>query len=164
VYVYHFKITLLFQQRSVIRYYCFRGKTNAEIVTKLEQCYYQDALRLRAVEKWAAKFQAGQETVYDDERPGRPPQNDLSDAVLRFLEKQPHSSSREISKAKYSPRATIFRVADDLGLHFFAPRRIPYRLSDAQKADGVDLSQHMLDMMQGLGSKRQKYLITGDES
>jgi histone-lysine N-methyltransferase SETMAR len=39
-----------------------------------------------------------------------------------------------------------------------------HRLSDAQKADRVELSQHMLDMIQGLGPKRQKYLITGDES
>jgi hypothetical protein len=53
---------------------------------------------------------------------------------------------------------------DDLGLRFFAPRWIPYRLPDAQKADTAELSQHMLDMMQGLGPKQQKYLITRDES
>jgi hypothetical protein len=37
-------------------------------------------------------------------------------------------------------------------------------LSDAQKADRVELSQDMLDIMEGLGAKEQKYLITGDES
>jgi hypothetical protein len=40
---------------------------------------------------------------------------------------------------------------------------MPHRLSDAQKADRVELPQYMLDMMQGLGPKQQKYLITGDE-
>jgi hypothetical protein len=53
---------------------------------------------------------------------------------------------------------------DDLGLHFFAARRIPHRLSNAQKADGVELSQYMLEMMQGLAPKQQKYLITVNES
>jgi hypothetical protein len=149
-------MTLLFQQRSTIRYYRLRGKTNAQIVTKLEQGYHQDALRLRAVEKWAARFQASRETVKDDERPERPAQNDLGDAVLRFLEKQPHSSSCEINNALYWPRTTILRVLDDLGLRFFAPRWIPHRLSDAHKADRVELSQHMLDMIQGFGPKRQK--------
>jgi hypothetical protein len=91
-------MTLRFQQQSVIRYYCLRGKTNAQIITKLEQGYRQDAVRLRAVEKWAARFRVGRETVENDERPERPRQNDLGDAVLKFLEKQPHSSSREISK------------------------------------------------------------------
>jgi hypothetical protein len=39
-----------------------------------------------------------------------------------------------------------------------------HHLSDAQKADRVELPQYMLDMMNGLGPKQQKYLITGDES
>jgi hypothetical protein len=53
---------------------------------------------------------------------------------------------------------------DGLGLRYFATRWILHRLSDAQKADPVDLSQDMLDMMQGLGPKQQIYLITGDKS
>jgi hypothetical protein len=53
---------------------------------------------------------------------------------------------------------------DDLALRFFAPKWVPHRLSDTQKADRVELPQHMLDMMQGLGPKQPKYLITGDES
>jgi hypothetical protein len=154
-------MTLLFQQRSVIQHYCLREKTKAQIVTKLEQGHHQDALRFRAIEKWAGRFRAGWETVEDDERPGRPHQNDFCDAVLRFVERQPHSSSRAISKAVYSPRTKILRVLDDLGLRFFAPSWIPHCLSDVQKADGVELSQHMLDMMQGLGPKQQKYLMAG---
>jgi hypothetical protein len=59
---------------------------------------------------------------------------------------------------------TIFRVLDDLGLRFLAPRWIPHRLSGAQKADMVEFSQYMLDMIQGLGPKQHKYLITVDES
>jgi hypothetical protein len=93
-----------------------------------------------------------------------PPQNDLGDAVLVFHEKQPHSSSREISKALYSPRTAILRVLDDFGLHFFAPRWISHRWFDAQGGDRVELSQQWPDMMQGLGPKQQKYHITGDES
>jgi hypothetical protein len=148
----------------VIRYYCLRGRTNIPIVTKLKQDYHQDALHLWAVEKWAARFRAGLESLEDHERPGKRPENDLGDAVLKFLEKQPYSSSREISKVLYSPGTTILQVLDDLGLRFFAPRWISHRLSDAQLADTVELSQHMIDMMQGIGPKQQKYLITGDES
>jgi hypothetical protein len=131
---------------------------------KLEQGYHHDALRLRAVEKWAARFRAGRITVEDDERPGRHPQNNLGDAFVRFLEKQPHALSREISNAVYSSQTTILRVLDDLGLRFFAPKWIPHRLSDVQKADEAELSQRMFDVMQGLGPERQKYLITGNES
>jgi hypothetical protein len=133
-------MSVLFQQRSVIRYYCLRGKTNIQIVTKLVQGYHQDALHLRAVQKWAARFGAGRETVEDNEKPGRSPQNDLGDAVLRFLEKQPNSCSREISKVLCSPQTTILRILDDFGLRFFAPTWIVHRLRDAQKADSVEFS------------------------
>jgi histone-lysine N-methyltransferase SETMAR len=37
-------------------------------------------------------------------------------------------------------------------------------LSDAQTADRVEFSERMLNMVQGLPPKQQKYLITGDES
>jgi hypothetical protein len=37
-------------------------------------------------------------------------------------------------------------------------------LSDAQKADRVELSQYLLDMMVGLDPKQQKYLMTADGS
>jgi hypothetical protein len=67
------------------------------------------------------RFRASRETVEDDERLGSLFQNDFGDAVLKFLEKQPHSSSREISKALYSPGMTILLVLNDLGLRFFAP-------------------------------------------
>jgi hypothetical protein len=52
-------------------------------------------------------------------------------------------------------------MLDDLGLRFITQRWVPRRLSDARTADMVELSQHMLDVMQGLGPKRQKNLITG---
>jgi hypothetical protein len=62
-----------------------------------------------------------EQAVEDDERPGRPYQNDIGDTVVRSIERQLHSSSPEIGKALYSPRTTILRVLDNIGLHFFAP-------------------------------------------
>jgi histone-lysine N-methyltransferase SETMAR len=157
-------MSLLLQQRSVVRYYCLRLKSNREILAKLQLAYHEDALCLRAVEKWAARFRAGQETVDDETRPGRPAISDLSEAILQFLERQPHSSSRDISKALYLPKTTVLRIMHEIGLHFFAPRWVPYRLSDAQKADRVTICKNLIDMMISLGPKQAKYLITGDES
>jgi hypothetical protein len=54
---------------------------------KLAKGYGLDALCLRAVQKWAARFRAGEHDVEDDDRSGPPPQTDLCDAILRFLEK-----------------------------------------------------------------------------
>jgi hypothetical protein len=104
------------------------------------------------------------ETFEGDEKPGRPPENDFSGTVLRFLERQHRSFSRQISKALYSPWTTILRVSDNLKLRFFARRWISQRLFGEQKAETVELSQYMLDMMQRLGPKQQKYLMIREES
>jgi hypothetical protein len=80
-------MSLLSQQRSIIRYFVLRGKSNQQIAAKLAKGYGWDALCLRAVRKWATRFRAGKHDVEDDDRFGRPHQTDLCDVVLRFIEK-----------------------------------------------------------------------------
>jgi transposase len=80
-------MSLLLQQRYVIRYFVLRGKSNQQIAAKLAKGYGLDALCLRAVQKWAVGFRAGQHDVENDDRSGRPPQTALCDALLCFLEK-----------------------------------------------------------------------------
>jgi histone-lysine N-methyltransferase SETMAR len=155
---------LKIQQRSVIRYYCLREKSNKQIREKLKQAYPRDAFTLRAVEKWAARFRSGQTTVKDEPRSGRPADTDFGDAVRRLLEEQPRASSRDISKALCSPRTTVLRVLRELGLQFFSARWVPHRLTDEQKHMRVEISQEILDMINRLGPRQRDYLITGDES
>jgi histone-lysine N-methyltransferase SETMAR len=148
----------------VIRYFLLCQKSNQQIAAKLAKGYGQDALCLRTVQKSAAQFRAGQENVEDDERSARPPQTDIRDVILRFLEKNPHSSSRNISKALFIPKATILRLLTDLGLKFHQARWIPHRLSEQQKADRVAISQEMQQTMNDLARKSHEYLITGGET
>jgi transposase len=95
------------QQRSVIRYFVLCGKSNHQIAAKLATGYGLDALCLTAVQKWAARFRAGQYNIEDDNRSGRPPQTDLCDAVLRFLEKK-RTSHREMLARRALPKKQQF--------------------------------------------------------
>jgi hypothetical protein len=126
--------------------------------------YGDDALSLKAIQKLATQFRARQNDVEDDERSGTPAQTDLRNAILRFLERNPHSSSGNVRKALFTPKMIICRLFTDLGLRFYKTCWIPHRLSEEQRADRVARSQDMLQMMKDLGSKQQKNLITGDES
>jgi hypothetical protein len=62
-------MSLLLQQRSVIRYFVLRGKSNQQIAAKLANGYGLDALCLRAVQKWArcpeikARFWEGEQQL-----------------------------------------------------------------------------------------------------
>jgi hypothetical protein len=100
-------MSLVLQQQSVIRYSWLRQKANAQSLARLEQAYQEDQLRIRAVAKSAGRFRRGEKSFEDEERSGRPAQNNFHEVVLFFLEEQSHSSSREISKAVCSPKTTI---------------------------------------------------------
>jgi hypothetical protein len=84
-------MSLLMQQRSVIRYFVLWQKSNQQIAAKLTKDYGQEEPCLRAVQKWAARFRVGEEDVEDDARPGGPPQIDICDVILHFLEKNQRS-------------------------------------------------------------------------
>jgi hypothetical protein len=122
-------MSLLMQQRLVIRYFVFCQKSNQQIADKIVKGYGWNALCLRTVQKWAARFRAGQKDVEDDERSRKPPQTDICDIILRFLEKNPHSLSRDISKAFLTSKTTILRLLADLELKFYQARCILHRLS-----------------------------------
>jgi hypothetical protein len=93
----------------VTRYFVLCQKSNRQIAAKLAKSYGQDAPCLRVVQKWAVRFRAGQKNVEVDEKSGKPPQTDIRDVILRFLEKNPHSSSRDISQPLLTPKTTILR-------------------------------------------------------
>jgi hypothetical protein len=100
-------MSLLLQQRFIIRCFVLRGESNQQIAAKLAKAYGLDALCLRALQKWAVRFRAGQHDVEDDDRSGRPRQTDLCDAVLRFPEKT-RTLHREMSVRRSQPRKQQF--------------------------------------------------------
>jgi hypothetical protein len=76
----------LMQRRSMIRYFALCQKLNQQIALKFAKVHGQDTLCLRAVAKWAVLFRAGQEDIERNQRPGRLPQLDNCDIILRFLQ------------------------------------------------------------------------------
>jgi histone-lysine N-methyltransferase SETMAR len=78
--------------------------------------------------------------------------------------KKPHSSSRDVSKALFAQKTTILRVFTGLGLRFYKTRWSPHKLSEEQNVDRVTVAQDMLQVMQDLGPKQRKYLITGGKT
>jgi hypothetical protein len=139
-------------------------KRNAAIPVKFPKGNHESAWHIRAVEKWAARFRGGQNSIQDEARPEKPLETDFRNAVVRFLEKQSHSSSWEMSKALCWPKTAVLRGLDDLGLHFLAPRRIPYHLPEPYKAERVQVCEDTLQIIKSLGLQYHKYLLTGNES
>jgi hypothetical protein len=109
-------------------------------------------------------FASGQQDPEDDERSERPPQKDICDDILGFLEKNPYSSSRDMSKALLTSKTTILRSLADLGLNVNHAGWIPHRLPEQQRADVIPRSRHMLQTKKDLGPNQENYLLMSDES
>jgi hypothetical protein len=77
--------------------------------------------------------------VEDDERPGRPSSDSLSDAISGYLNRNPHASCREIAKDFFISMITILRILDEIGLKFFIARWMPYNLSPELKAKRIEI-------------------------
>jgi hypothetical protein len=102
-----------------------------------------------------------------DSKPVRSPKSHLGDAVLRSLDKQPHFSSREMSKALCSLKTTTLHTLHtlhDLGVQFCTPRWISHRLPQEKELNRKELCRETLDFLRDIGPRQQQHLITGDES
>jgi hypothetical protein len=79
----------------------------SHIAAKLAKSYGLDALCLRAVQKWAARFRAGQHDIEDDDRSGRTLKRIFEMLFSVFLRKT-RTLHREMSAGRSLPRKQQF--------------------------------------------------------
>ncbi|KAK5646212.1 hypothetical protein RI129_004676 [Pyrocoelia pectoralis] len=61
------------QYRPVIRFLFLDGKTREKIKAKLDAVYGDLSPSMTTLRYWFNKFKRGRTSVFDEERPGRPP-------------------------------------------------------------------------------------------
>lgn len=65
-------ISVLIEQRIVVKFHVKLGKTATETYLLLKEVYGNECLSRARVFEWFKRFQDGREDVEDDARPGRP--------------------------------------------------------------------------------------------
>jgi hypothetical protein len=136
-----------------------RKKSDDEVHTQLRLGYGKDALCHCTRDKWAARFWNGRTSVEDDERPGRPSSDGLSDAVSDYLNRNPHASCREIAKDLCIPMTAILRALDEMGLRFVVARRVAYRLWPELKVKRIETCREILEILEELGPRQKITLL-----
>jgi transposase len=74
------------EQRAVVRFFTLKGLSPRDIHTELKIVYGDEALCLRAVDKWHERFTQGRMESFDNPRFGRPLQNDLANALHAMIQ------------------------------------------------------------------------------
>jgi hypothetical protein len=113
------------------------GRKCKAIHTELSRVLKGHAVSGDACKYWCQQFKAGDFSMDDRARPGRPP-IELSDAIMSFLSDKPFLSARVLSIRLSSTHQTIKRVlVSDLGMRKFVRRWIPHDLSEANRRERV---------------------------
>jgi hypothetical protein len=114
------------EQRSVMKFLFMDGRKYKAIHTELSRVLKGHAVSVDICKYWCRKFKAGDLSVDNRVRPGRPP-IELSGAIMNLLSDEPFISAPVLAVRLLSTHQTIKRVlVSDLGMRKFV--RHEYRM------------------------------------
>ena len=96
-------------QRNFIKKLSNEGHKPIEIKSKLDIQYGKSALCLKSVYIWYNLFKLGYESTEDDDKSGRPYDEQLAITIDHIFEEEPYSSIRCIVHNVNSNLATVYR-------------------------------------------------------
>jgi hypothetical protein len=102
------------KQRTVIRFLTLKSLRASAIAAELEWVYETEALAISPVKKWCKRFAEGKTVLYDDPKCGRPPTNDLADAVSSMLKEGPYLPCKVLCRRFHTAKGIYLRVFIDM--------------------------------------------------
>jgi transposase len=119
---------------------------------------------LSTVQRWLRRFKAGDTSLEDAERPGKPMLM-MGDSFRTFLEKSQFASAKIMSEHFDVSHATVKEILSrELRLHKYTRRWVPHLLDDAQKNHRTLAAIEMLALLREREEVEFDGLVTGDES
>ncbi|KAG5333431.1 SETMR methyltransferase, partial [Acromyrmex heyeri] len=144
------------QYRSVIRFLFLDGKTCEEIKTKLDAVYGNSSPSMTTVRYWFNEFKRGHSSVFDEERPGRPPRHVLADRRTKVY---------EVAEAVGVSYGTAFNILhDNLGMKKLSARWVPRLLTVDNKRMRLSISKQCLELFKRNSNKFLRRVVTVDET
>ncbi|GFX46202.1 histone-lysine N-methyltransferase SETMAR [Trichonephila clavipes] len=141
--------------------YEFQKGSNASVACKnLCAVFGKDIVNVRTCQRWFSKLRAGDLSLQESDRSGRPSKMD-NDVLISMLENNPHLTSREIAEEFGIHHTTVGDYIISLGFVFKQSVWVPHELTEKNLSDRVRMcSSHLIrHNVEPFFDK----LITGDE-
>jgi hypothetical protein len=152
------------EQRYVMKFLFMDGRKYMAIRTKLSRVLKGHTVSVDVCKYWRQKFKAGDLSMDDRVRPGRP-LIELSGAIMSLLSDEPFLSARILAVRLSSTHQTIKRVlVSDLGMRKFVRRWIPPDLSEMNRREQVLKTSLLLEELRADERNEFANTMTGDES
>jgi hypothetical protein len=140
------------------------GRKYKAIGTELSRVLKVHAVSVDVCKYWCRKFKAGNFSMDDRVRLGRPP-IELSGAIMSLLSDEPFLSAWILAVRLSSTHQTIKGVlVSDLGMRKFVRRWIPHDLSEANRRERVLKTNLLLEELRADEWNEFANTMTRDES
>jgi hypothetical protein len=147
-----------------MKFLFMEGRKYKAIHTELSRLLKGHAVPIDVCKYLCREFKAGDFSIDDRVRPGRPP-IELSGAVMSLLSDEPFLSARVLAVRLSSRHQTIKRVlVSDLGIRKFVRRWISHDLSETNRRERVIKVNLLLEELQADERNEFANIMTGDES
>jgi hypothetical protein len=152
------------EQRYVMKFLFMEGRKYKAIHTELSRVLKGHAVSVDVSKYECGKFKAGDFSMDDRVRPGRPP-IELSGAIMSLLIDKPFLSARILAVRLSSTHQTIKQVmVSDLGMRKFVRRWIPHVLSEANRRERVLKANLLMEELRTDEGNEFANTMTGGES
>jgi hypothetical protein len=152
------------EQRYVMKFLFMDGRKYKAIHIELSRVLKGHVVSVDVCKYWYRKFKAGNFSMDDQVRPGRPP-IELSGAIMKLLSNEQFLSARVLAVRLSSTQQTIKGVlVSDLGMRKFVRRWIRHDLSESNRRERVVKANLLLEELQADEGNEFANTMTGDEN
>jgi DNA-binding transcriptional ArsR family regulator len=154
-----------YEQRVIVRFLCKEGVLPAEIHTRVEAQFGEDAYSLRSVQRWCQLVRHGREDLHDGDRLGRSTLDFIDSKIMSLLEREPFHTAYSLAEAIGVSHSTVLRhLHDSFAMKNFHLRWIPHRLTEDLRQKRVSVCKEMLSILEAQNKRGFHDLVTDDES
>uniref|UniRef100_A0AC11CZU8 Uncharacterized protein n=5 Tax=Ovis aries TaxID=9940 RepID=A0AC11CZU8_SHEEP len=148
------------QFRHIMLDYFKKGKNATDTKKKICAEYGEGAVTERTCQKWFAKFRAGDFSLYDAPRSGRPVEVD-SNQIETLIESNQHYTTREIADILKISKSSVENHLHQLGYVNRFDVWVPLKLSQKNLLDRISTCDSLLKRNESVPFLKQ--IVTGNE-
>lgn len=154
------------EYRSVIKFLVLRGDKNEIILTQLMETYGNTCPSRTTIYHWISQFRHGRESVFDDEKCGRP--CEISDEkkaqCAKIVREERRITTRKLSETLNVSKGSVGTILSDFGIRKLASRFVPRFLTMEMCQNRLECCLANLRIFDEHGDNFLKNIITEDET
>ena len=151
--------------RAAIKFLFSKGFDNNQTLSEIQSVYGNDCITLRGIQKRRLQFEAGNYSIFDKPREGRPPITQYDNEILDMLQEDPFIKTREIAEHFDIDKNTVKSIIQDhLQYHKVNFKWIPHQLTASLRAERVQKAKALLKFLKTASLPTLNSIYTEDET